>query len=533
MEERVYTTVGNRLTQVAREHPDREALVHSRRGVRYSYRSFMEAVEDLGRGLMALGLKKGDHAALWGPNLPQWLITQFALAKIGVVLVALDPGYGAEDLQYTLFQSQAKVLLTAEGPEGSYLMMIRSIKPSLPDLELLITLDSRPFPPFLSLEEVMGRKEETPPSRLKEREESLSPEEPLMLLFTSGTTGKPKGVVSDHLGVLNKSMASTERLKISETDRLCLFFPLFHMFGNTCIALSGLIRGASLVIPSDQFSPPEILAALAAEGCTAIYGSPSMFVALMEHPDFKNFQPGRLRTGIIGGAPCPMALMKRIVEEMGVRELAIAYGITEASSWITQTLPEDPLELRVSTIGRALPNCEVKVVDPISGEDLPDGTPGEICTRRFLMKGYYRNPEATARVVDQEGWFHTGDLGLRDAQGYFRITGRLKDVIMKEGREILPTEIEDILYQNPGVATAQAFGVPDPLTGEKVALWVQPKEGVHFKEEEIQVFCRSHLPKFLVPDYVRIVDSFPMTRSGKMQKFRMREIMAMMLTNGS
>ncbi len=471
------STVGAWLNKVAREHPEREALVHPQRGIRFAYRAFMDQAGRLARGLMALGIQKGDPVALWGSNCPEWVLAQVALAKTGAVLMALDPGYGLEELRYALSQSGAKAVLTQEGPNGSYLEMLRSLAPDfwetnplqkkpLPSLRSIITLSETEIP-LPGLKELSAWGERVSPSQLRGREDSLKPEDPLMLLFTSGTTGKPKGVVVDHRGILNKSLASTERMKISAEDRLCLFFPLYHMFGNTCICLSGLLRGAALVIPSDQFSPPEVISALTGERCTAIYGSPSMFLALLEAPPFRGFQPGNLRTGIVGGAPCPLALMKRIVTEMGVRELAIAYGITEASSWVTQTLPDDPLELRVSTIGKALPNCEVKIVDPLTGEDLPDGQPGEICTRGLLMKGYFHNPEATARVVDRDGWYHTGDLGTRDAQGYFRITGRWKDVIVKDGKELLPTEIEDGIYKLSGVAMVQAFGVPRSGPGRR------------------------------------------------------------------
>ena len=529
------STIGAWLNRVAHEHPDHEALVHHQRGVRLTYRTFMEQAGKLARGLMALGIQKGDPVALWGPNCPEWVLAQAALARTGAVLTALDPGYGLEELRYVLSQSGAKAVLTHEGPNGAYLEMLRSLAPDfwetnsrlekeLPSLRSVITFTETgtPLPGF---RELSGWGDRVSLSQLRGREDSLSPEDPLMLLFTSGTTGKPKGVVLDHLGILNKSLASTERMKITSGDRLCLFFPLFHMFGNTCICLSGLIRGATLVIPSDQFSPPEVLSALGKERCTAIYGSPSMFVALLEDPRFKEFQPGALRTGIVGGAPCPMALMRRIVEAMGVKELAIAYGITEASSWVTMTLPDDPLEQRVSTIGKALPNCEVKIVDPLTGEDLPDGQPGEICVQGLLMKGYFQNPEATARVIDREGWYHTGDLGTRDAQGYFRITGRLKDVIVKEGQELLPTEIEDGVYQLPGVAMVQAFGVADSIQGERVAVWIKPQEGFSLTEEVVRTHCRTYLPERLLPDYIRLVETFPMTRSGKMQKFKMREMM--------
>jgi fatty-acyl-CoA synthase len=529
------STVGAWLNRVAREHPDREALIHHQRGLRYTYQNLMDQAGKLARGLMALGIQKGDPVAIWGPNCPEWVLSQVALARAGAVLTALDPGYGHEELRYALSQSGAKAVLTHEGPNGSYLEMLRSLAPdfwethpgrgkTLPALRSVITF-TETGTPLPGLRELSSWGDRVSRPQLRGREDALVPEDPLMLLFTSGTTGKPKGVVVDHLGILNKSLASTERMKITSADRLCLFFPLFHMFGNTCICLSGLIRGSALVIPADQFSPPEILSALEKERCTAIYGSPSMFVALLEDPCFKDFHPGALRTGIVGGAPCPLALMKRIVGKMGVRELAIAYGITEASSWVTMTLPDDPLERRVATIGKALPNCEVKVLDLQTGEDQPDDSPGELCTRGLLMKGYFLNPEATARVIDREGWYHTGDLGLRDTEGYFRITGRLKEVILKEGMELLPTEIEDGIYKLTGVALVQAFGVPDPVQGELVVVWVKPGEGSALTEESIAAHCREQLPDQHCPDYIRLVEAFPMTRSGKMQKFKMREMM--------
>ena len=544
MSEAVQSTVGSWLNQIAQQFPENEALVHVQRQVRYTYRSFLDEVERLARGLMALGIKKEDPVALWGPNCPEWLISQFALAKIGATLVALDPGYGLQDLEYALSFARVKTVLTAGGPDGSYLEMLHSLTPELweagskknrklPELSSIITLFSPAPPSLLSLEDVKARGEAVSAGELRNREKSLHPGETLMLLYTSGTTGRPKGVMLDHLGALNKSLASTERLGITSRDRLCLFFPLFHMFGNTCIALSGLIRGATLVIPSDQFSPPEILSALVRERCTAVYGSPSMMVALLEAPAFKEAKIETLRTGIIGGAPCPLEVMNRVVQEMGVKEIAIAYGITEASSWLTQTLPDDPLELRVSTIGTALPNCEVKVIDPLSGEEAPDGRSGELCTRGFLMKGYFQNPEATARAVDREGWFHTGDLGVRDSLGYFRITGRLKEVMVKEGQEILPTEIEEVLYRVPGAAMVSAFGVPDAAKGEVIAVWITLKEGAALSEEQVAAFCREHLPEDHWPDYIRFVEAFPMTRSGKIQKFKMREMMIEKLKENS
>jgi fatty-acyl-CoA synthase len=536
MPEVVQSTIGSRLGEVARRFPENEALVHVQRQVRYSFWAFLNEVDRLAKGLMALGIQRGDPVALWGPNCPEWLIVQFALAKIGATLVALDPGYSREDLEYALSFARVKTVLTASGRDGGYLEILQALIPEFwergsknnrkfPELSSIVTLFSPAPEPLLSLEDLGVRGQSVSAGELRVREESLQPEDTLMLLYTSGTTGKPKGVMVDHRGVLNKSLASTERLGITSNDRLCLFFPLFHMFGNTCIALAGLIRGAALVIPSDEFAPAEILSALSEERCTAIYGSPSMMVAIMEAPCFRGKKIETLRTGIIGGAPCPLEVMKRIVNELGVKEAAIAYGITEASSWLTQTLPDDPLELRVSTIGTALPNCEVKVIDPLTGEEVQDGIQGEICTRGLLMKGYFQNPEATALAIDREGWFHTGDLGVRDSRGYFRITGRLKEVIVKGGQEILPAEIEEVLFRMPGVALAAAFGVPDPERGEVIAAWIKPKEGAALSEGQVDDYCRSHLPANLWPDITRLVEDFPMTRSGKMQKFKMREIM--------
>jgi fatty-acyl-CoA synthase len=536
------STVGAWLKGVANANAEKEALIHSQRGVRYTYRELMERAGRLARGLLSLGVQKGDTVALWGPNRPEWVLAQVALARAGAILTALDPGYGPEELHYALSLAGVKVVLTSEGPNGAFLEMLRSLAPdfwgappakekTLPALQSIITF-SETGAPLPSFRELSNWGERVSPSQLWGREDSLEPEDPLMLLFTSGTTGKPKGVVLDHLGILNKSLSSTERMHITAADRLCLFFPLFHLFGNTCICLSGLIRGAALIIPSDQFSPSDVVTTLGQEGCTAIYGSPSMFMSLLEAPEIRRFRPGKLRTGIIGGATSPLALMERMVAEMGVWELAIAYGITEASSWIIQSLPDDPLEQRASTMGKALPHCEVKIVDPVSGEELPDGQPGEICTRGLLMKGYFQNPEATARVIDHEGWYHTGDLGTRDPQGYFRMTGRLKDVIARDGKEIMPTDIEDAVYKLPGVALVQAFGVPDPVRGEQLALWVKAKEGFPVNEEAVRSHCREHLPETLQPDHIRLVDDFPMTRSGKMKKFRMREMMVEMMRKG-
>jgi len=358
---------------------------------------------------------------------------------------------------------------------------------------------------------------------IKTKDEVI-PEDPVAIMYTSGTTGKPKGVVLDHLGLINKSMFSTERQGINHKDRLSLFFPLFHMFGNTCIALAGLIRGAALIIPCQTFDPVKILRAMHHEKCTAVYGSPSMLIALIDHPDFNKSMWTSVDKGIIGGAPCPMELMRRLVEDIGISHVTVAYGITETSSWITMTNPDDPIDLRVSTIGTPLACNEIKIVDPTTGEDFPYGTQGELCTRGFLMKEYYKMPAATAAAIDKEKWFHTGDLGEMDEKKYVKITGRLKDVIVRDGIEIYPVEVEEIIYNLSDVSETQVFGFPHPEKGQEVAAWVKLKERSQISLDELTKYIRDNLDAKVAPSYIKIVSDFPMTGSGKVQKFKLAEM---------
>jgi fatty-acyl-CoA synthase len=374
--------------------------------------------------------------------------------------------------------------------------------------------------------EILDMGKDVPDKMLAERQGSCREDHIVTILYTSGTTGAPKGVMSTHFGILNTTLASANNQRITEKDRLCLSVPLSHMFGCVCVTLASVIKGATLVIPSETFDPPKILEAIEGEQCTAIYGSPSAFIALMGEPRYRASHVKSLRTGIMGGAQCPMEVMKKVVDEMGVREIVIGYGQTESSSWVTMTRPDDPLELRVSTVGRPLPRVEAKIIDPISGDEVPtDGSAvGEICARGFNMKGYYKMPSATANAIDPGGWLHTGDLGSMDGNGYVRTAGRLKEVINKGGEVLFPTEIEEVLFRHPKISNAQVFGVPDKDFGEEVATWIKLEKGVTATEEEIRQYCEERLPASHLPRYVKFVRELPTTPLGKVQKFKMREM---------
>jgi fatty-acyl-CoA synthase len=532
------TTIGDLFDEVASRFPDREALIDLPRGRRYSYRELLTIVNRLARGFLKLGIRKGEHLALWMPNLAESIITELAAAKIGVVLMTLDTNAQPEQLEYLLRQSDSRTLVMSEGTAGAeHVEIIRRLCPeadaavpgqlechALPELKRLIVISDRTHPGMLNWKGALEAGGEVPDLLLSERQRSCDPGDVATLLYTSGTTGAPKGVMSTHFGIVNTTLASAENQKLTENDRLCLSVPLSHMFGCICVALAGMIKGAALVIPSETFDPKKVLEAIAAERCTTIYGSPGAFIAMMEEPEYRNFDLRSLRTGIMGGAQCPLEVMKRVAGEMGAREIVIGYGQTEASSWVTMTRPDDPLELRVSTVGRALPDVEVKLIDPLSGREVPVGAVGEICARGFNMKGYYKMPAATANAIDSEGWLHTGDLGTMDADGYLRTTGRMKEVIVRGGESIYPTEIEEILFNHPRISNVQVFGVPGGTSGEEVAAWIKLEEGVLATEEEMRQFCHEKLPASCQPRYIKFVREFPMTLLGKAQKFRMREI---------
>ncbi len=519
--------IGPMLDEISEAFAKRDALIHTERSVRYNYAILSWEIDRISMGLLGMGIGTGDRVAIWAPNIPEWVISMLALAGIGAVTVPIDTGIDQEGLRFIVEQSGCGAIIIdgdSENEDDAHVDMAIQLRESVPSLEKVFVVAGRPIPGTVTWAELAARGEDVTPAELQRVKDGVRPEDPVAIMYTSGTTGNPKGVVLDHLGLINKSMASTERQRVTHEDRLCLFFPLFHMFGNTCIALAGLLRGAALVMPCQAFDPSRILQAIDKEGCTAIYASPSMLISLLDHPEFDKRRWKGVVRGIIGGSPCPMELMRRVTEEIGVSGITVAYGITETSSWLTMTRPDDPIELRVSTIGTPLECCRVKIVDPVSGEDLPPGSQGELCTKGFLMKGYYRMPGATAAVIDQAGWFHTGDLGEMDEQGYVKITGRLRDVIVRDGTEIYPVEVEEVLYGLPGVLEAQVFGFPYPKKGQEVAAWVKAKEGSGLSVEQVTGYVKDHLSEDKQPHYFKIVTGFPMTRSGKVQKFRLAEM---------
>lgn len=521
----VRKTIGQMIQETVQQYPNRDALIHLEKEVRYNYGLLGWDVDRAARGLLSLGLGKGDRVGLWAPNVPEWLVAFLGVARMGAVLVPLDPGAQIEDLRFMLGQPECKAVILSPGIEGQeYVDMVLSAAQDLPSLEHLITLSTESFPDTLPWAELTAMGEDKGKGDFQKQWAEIQPEDPVAIMYTSGTTGRPKGVVLNHLGLINKSLASTERQGITHEDRACLFFPLFHMFGNTCISLASLLRGAALIMPSAVFDPPKILKALQEEKCTAVYGSPSMFMALLENAEFRKKGWASVKRGTMGGAPCPVELMKRLVEEVGVSEITVAYGITEASSWLTMTHPDDPIDLRVGTIGTALPCNEVKIVDPSSGQDLGFGVQGEVCTRGFLMMGYYDMPTATAAAIDQGGWFHTGDLGSMDENGYVRTTGRLKDVIVRKGVPIYPLELEEILYGHPDVAEVQVFGFPHPQKEQEVAAWVRRREGTDLDEPKLAAYLEPLVDPDHLPGQFKMVTGFPMTQSGKVQKFRLAEM---------
>lgn len=543
MESLAKSTLGDLLDKVAEKFGRSEALVDAPTGRRYTYNQLNIQVDALAKGLLALGLQKGECLAIWAPNRSEWVIIWFAAAKCGLVMTTVDTSFDSQKLSYQLNQADCRVLVMAPGVEGDDLLqslaeLCPEIKKpakgalscsSLPDLKHVVVMGGGP-PGTLSWEGLRDLGKSVTDRDLAKRQGSVRPDDAATLIYTSGTTGRPKGVISPHQGLLGPSLASALNQGLSNADRLCVSVPMSHMFGCICVALTGMLAGATLVIPGSALSPGAILNAVGRERCTALYGPPTLFLALMDLPEFKAVYKGSVKKGIIAGAQCPIEVMKKVMNQMGVSNLINGYGQTEASSWIAQTRPRDSFKTRVSTVGKAVPGVEVKVVDPATGQETAPGHVGEICARGFNMSGYHKNPAATASALDAEGWLHTGDMGSIDQRGNISISGRLKEVIRKGGKVIFPAEIEELLFTHPKVNNAQVFGIPHATLGEEVAAWIKPDKGTTMDVDEIIDFLKSELPETHLPRHIKFVDEFPMTPLGKIQKFKMREIYAQELS---
>ncbi len=541
-------TIGDLLDRQTARFGDLDALVHVEYGVRYTYDELRAECDRIAKGLLALGVQKGEHVGIWATNYPEWVVAQFAIAKIGAVLVTINPAYRTHELEYVLRQSDARVLLLISRFRSSdYLAILQEVVPELqssapgelrseklPQLRHVIlipppgdatvgaTTNQELYTGMWQWEEIRALGEHVAPAVLAQRQALGDPDDVISIQYTSGTTGNPKGAMLTHHIVANATYFGNG-LHLTEQDRMCIQFPFYHS-GGVCCTLCCVAKGATIVIPAEHFDPLKSLVAVDQERCTALTGVPTMFIAELGHPDFEKFDLSSLRTGAMAGSPCPIEVMRQVIDRMGASEMTIVYGLTEAAPVVTLTSSDDTIERRVTTVGPPIPNVEVKIVDLATGQEVPRGQQGELCTRSFMvMKGYYKMPEATAQAIDAQGWLHTGDLATMDDAGYCKITGRIKDMIIRGGENIYPREIEEFLYTHPQVADVQVIGVPDLTFGEEVMAWIMLKQGQSATAEEIRDFCRGKIAHYKIPRYVKFVTAFPLTVSGKIQKYKMRE----------
>ena len=513
-------TIGDNLDRTAALFPDRDAMVEVASGRRWSYREFVAGVDALALGLLDAGLVKGDRVGIWSPNQASWTLVQYATAKIGAVLVNINPSYRTHELQYVLNQAGIRMLVAAASFKSSdYAAMIEQVRPNCPALQRVVLLDSPEWDALANANAGGDRGE------LAAAQANLSPDDPINIQYTSGTTGFPKGATLSHHNILNNGYFVGELCGYTEEDRICIPVPFYHCFGMVMGNLAATSHGAAMIIPAPAFDPKLTLAAVAAERCTSLYGVPTMFIAELAEEDFESYELSSLRTGIMAGSPCPVEVMKQVVSRMGMTEVQICYGMTETSPVSTQTRADDSLERRVSTVGRVLPHVEVKIIDPETGLTVPRGTPGELCTRGYsVMLGYWEEPEKTAEAIDAARWMHTGDLGIMDSDGYLNITGRIKDMVIRGGENIYPREIEEFLYTHPDVLDAQVVGVPDERYGEELCAWIRMRPGAEpLTAEAVREFAAGKLAHYKIPRYIQIVDEFPMTVTGKVRKVEMRE----------
>jgi fatty-acyl-CoA synthase len=512
-------TIGANLERTVARFGDREALVSFHQDRRYSWTELNGAVDELARGLLAAGLVKADRVGIWSPNCAEWTLVQYATAKLGVILVNINPAYRTSELEYALRQSGCRMLIAAPAFKTSdYRAMVAEVRDGLDALERVVFLDGEDWDGLLAGAAGVDAEQ------LCSRSASLSPSDPINIQYTSGTTGFPKGATLTHRNILNNGFFVGEGVGYTEADRVCIPVPFYHCFGMVMGNLACSSHGATMVIPAPAFDPSATLAAVAAERCTSLYGVPTMFIAMLGVPDFERYDLDSLRTGIMAGSPCPVEVMKRVIERMHMSEVGICYGMTETSPVSTQTAVDDPVEKRVGTVGRVGPHLEVRIADPESGDTVARGETGELCTRGYsVMTGYWEDPEKTAEAIDRDEWMHTGDLATMDDEGYVNIVGRIKDLVIRGGENVYPREVEEFLYTHPDIGDVQVIGVPDERYGEELMAWVIPRPGALVAEDGVREFCRGKIAHYKIPRYVKFVDAFPMTVTGKVQKFKMRE----------
>ncbi|MFC3052087.1 AMP-binding protein [Kordiimonas pumila] len=534
-----YQTIGAMLDETVAHHGQRLGLIVKHQNIRWTYAELASVVEKTASGLIALGLNAGDRVGIWAPNCVEWVIIQLASAKAGLILVTLNPAYRASELEYALNKSGCRALVLAERFKSSdYTSMLLKIAPEisdakpgalkaqkLPQLEFAISISSNPKPGFMSFDQIAEKATVQSDALLHERAAMLQPDDAVNIQFTSGTTGFPKGATLTHHNIVNNGFFVAERQRLTQEDILCIPVPLYHCFGMVMGVMGCITHGACMVFPGEAFTPESVLEAVHTEHCTGLYGVPTMFIAELDHPDFKNYDLSSLRTGVMAGSPCPVEIMKRVIGDMHMAEVTICYGMTETSPVSLQSTTTDSIEKRVSTVGQVHPYVEVKIIDA-DGHTVKRGEQGELCTRGYsVMLGYWGDDSRTREAIDTAGWMHTGDLAVMDTEGYVNITGRVKDMIIRGGENIYPREIEEFLYSHPAVQDVQVFGVPDEKYGEEVSCWIIPKPGAALQPEAVIAYCKDQIAHYKVPRHIRIVEAFPMTVTGKIQKFVMRETM--------
>ena len=541
----IYETIGGFFDRVANEHPNNSALVLRHQNVDWTYSELQQRVDQLAAGLISLGIEPGDRVGIWGPNSAEWVLTQLATAKMGAIMVCINPAYRLYELEYALNKVECKALITDEQFKTSdYLGMLNTLAPELeqcvpgqldaaklPHLKHVIRMGTEKSPGMFNFDDICAGASADDFSVLADLQGKLKPDDAINIQFTSGTTGNPKGATLSHCNILNNGYLTGEAMRLTPADKLCIPVPLYHCFGMVLAVLACISHGSTMVFPGEAFDPEQTLQTVQDEQCTALHGVPTMFITELDHPNFGHFDLSSLRTGIMAGAPCPVEVMKRVISEMHMQDILIAYGQTELSPINNMTLPDDSLERRTETVGRAMPWVEIKIIDE-AGHVVPVGQKGEICTRGYsVMQGYWNDPEKTAETIDASGWLHSGDIATMDASGYVRIVGRIKDMIIRGGENIYPREVEEFLYQHPAISEVQVFGIPDEKMGEEVCAWIQLNEGADLTADDVKAYCKDQITHFKVPRHIRFVNEYPMTVTGKIQKFVMRDEMLALLSD--